>query len=76
MKPKLNVEPTASTEVSGEPLYYDSGVLYDDPEAYYDRWYPVSNLSQGESPKMNIYKEGIFTKTKEETVTIREVEEF
>ena len=27
-------------KLQGAPLYYDSGVKYDDTSAYYDRWYP------------------------------------
>lgn len=51
-KPRTVPEPTQATSVSGSPLYYDSGVLYDDTSAYYDRWYPGDGtLTQGEKPQ-------------------------
>lgn len=52
--PKLRTEPVSVASVSGSsPLKYDSGVKYDDPEAYYDLWYPASGspFGQGERPK-------------------------
>ena len=59
MKPGISLQPTTATSVSGTPLLYDSGVKYDDPDAYYDRWYPASDLSQGEIPNLSASDEKI-----------------
>jgi hypothetical protein len=68
MKPQLKVTETSATTVSGVPLLYDSGIKYDDPYAYYDRWYDsAGNLSQGEKPVIRVFSENVI---------IKEIEEF
>ncbi len=61
MKPKIDVSRVSSDSTSGSPLRYDSGVKYDDSDAYYDRWYPASSLSQGEIPKTKAVVEDVET---------------
>ena len=57
MRPRVGISGTQSSSTGGEPLYYDSGIKYDDPNAYYDRWYDVSgNLVQGEMPAVTVEK--------------------
>lgn len=76
MKPRVRVEPTTTISTGGIPLLYDSGVLYDGPHAYYDRWYNSDgNLVQGEIPKVSVSKEGIRILAGEEAPKIKEVEE-
>ena len=51
--PKLKVEPVKATSVgTARPLCYDSGIKYDDPKAYYDKWYPYDDVGQGDIPKV------------------------
>jgi hypothetical protein len=57
MKPKIHeVKRVSVTTVTGIPLLYDCGILYDDSEAYYDTWYPASSspFAQGEIPVINL----------------------
>ena len=72
--PKLKVEPIKATTVStADVLRYDSGVLYDDPDAYYDLMYPYdSDTSQGEIPKVFVGDEPKKAKVGIESVIIKE----
>jgi len=75
-KPSLDLTGTTATTVSGTPLLYDSGVKYDDTSAYYDRWYPGDEtLTQGEIPTISASAEKTGLGSKQESVTIKTIEE-
>jgi len=77
MKPSLSITRIKSTSTSGIPLLYDSGVKYDDPYAFYDRWYSSDGvLAQGEIPTASASKEDIGSDSKKEEVLISRTEEF
>lgn len=72
MKPSLDVTRTSATSTSGTPLLYDSGILYDDPEAYYDLYYPASSspFDQGEIPTISASAEKVGSDSSGEDIKI------
>jgi len=75
-KPSLDLTGTTATTVSGTPLLYDSGIKYDDTSAYYNRWYPGDVVSnQGEIPTISASAEKTGLGSKQESVTIKTIEE-
>lgn len=77
-KPGIDVTRTSATSTSGEPLLYDSGVLYDDSEAYYDLYYPASSspFDQGEIPNISVSSEKVGLGASQEDVKIKDIGEF
>ena len=74
--PKLKVEPIKATSVgTARPLCYDSGIKYDDPKAYYDKWYPYDDVGQGDVPKAFVGDEPKRARTGIESVIIKEIGE-
>jgi len=70
-KPIVDVSRTNVSSVSGTPLLFDSGVKFDDPKAFFDRWYPGDVVSnQNEIPRVSASAEKISASSDKESVLI------
>ena len=76
--PRVKVAEVKATSVSSSvPLLYDSGVLYDDADAYYDLWYPYdADMTQGEIPQTKVSSESKRATIKKDNVIIKSIEDF
>lgn len=57
-KPRVDVERNDATSASGIIPHYDEGYLFDDPELFFDAYYP-GDVSHSQSQKPKISSENI-----------------